>query len=51
MIEKVEIEVSACCPECGQSFSNWISFKVDYLFLIKNLSGQNKNSEGEIDNE
>ncbi|KKL62222.1 hypothetical protein LCGC14_2187350 [marine sediment metagenome] len=51
MNERLEIEVIACCPECGQSFSDWISFNVDYLFLSMNLRGQNKNSEREIDNE
>ena len=50
MNERVEIEVNACCPKCGHSFSDWISFNMDYFLLFKNLSGQNEKSEGEIEN-
>jgi len=44
LIERVEIEVNTCCPECGHSFNDWVSFKVDYLFLFMNLNSQNKKS-------
>ncbi len=50
MNEIVEIEVIVCCPECGHSFNDWISFNMDYLFLFKNLSNKNRRSEGFIDN-
>jgi hypothetical protein len=51
MDERFEVEVLACCPECGCSFNDWIPINVDYHFLFKNSNGQPKNSEGEKSNE
>ena len=50
MNEWCEIEVVACCPECGCCFADWIAIDVDYPFLFKNLSSHIKKKEGEIKN-
>lgn len=49
MDERFEIEVIACCPKCGHSYSDWILFAVECPFFFEDLDGRCKKVEGEID--
>ena len=45
MNERLEIEVLACCPECGHSYKDWISFDLDCPFFVEDSGGKCKNIE------
>jgi len=47
--ERFEIEVIACYPECGHSYSDWILFKVECPLIFKDSDGRCKKVEGKID--
>ena len=47
MNERFEIEVLACCPECGCCFTDWIPIDVDYPFLFEDLNSTCKRREGD----
>ncbi len=49
MNEKIEIEVIACCPECGHSFNDWILLDMECPFFFGDLNGNSNKVGGEID--
>ena len=51
MIEWLEIEVLAYCPECGHCYSDWISFDLECPFRVKYLNCNTKKTEGEFTGE
>lgn len=51
MNERFEIEVIACCPECGCCFTDWIPIDVEYPFLFEDVGSKCTKKEGEITHE
>ena len=46
MNERFEIEVVACCPECGCCFTDWVPIDVEYPFLFEDLNSKCKKRGG-----
>ena len=49
MNERIEIEVIACCPECGHSYSDWILLDMGHPLFFDDSDDKNTKIGGEND--